>query len=293
MLAPVLKSRKKKASGLDFETATDELYGSDSKRWPETMPLSSLDSETATDELYGSESKSGPESESPSGEIGRTRKYSADSKKYFISWLVSNCGMERDELARYIKGNISRLLGYEDNYLPATIWNQPGACDTHSAPARNRSRALIQRPSYASANVVERAEQLKGAAVVGDSMFYLAFENRRCQGYITEKVNRALAEGAVPIVFGGFNKAEYEDRLPPHSYISTDDFAGPQELAKHLLEIRNNSSKYAQYHAWRGTYRTVEGCHHALCNLCKLAHGKMPALPALDWNRLKSPKCRK
>ncbi|VDO00250.1 unnamed protein product [Rodentolepis nana] len=53
----------------------------------------------------------------------------------------------------------------------------------------------------------------------------------------------------VPIVLGAY-KEDYENVLPPHSYINVDDFDSIQELAEYLQFLDKNDTAYAQYFAW-------------------------------------------
>ncbi len=44
-------------------------------------------------------------------------------------------------------------------------------------------------------------------------MFYLAFENSNCDGYITEKFWRTLKLNIVPVVMGGIGESVYQTIL--------------------------------------------------------------------------------
>jgi hypothetical protein len=78
--------------------------------------------------------------------------------------------------------------------------------------------------------------------------FVLAFENRNCYDYITEKVYDALLSGSVPIYMGASNIADY---LPPKSYIDAAWFTGPGELAAYVEYLLKYPSEYDKYHRWR------------------------------------------
>ena len=64
---------------------------------------------------------------------------------------------------------------------------------------------------------------------VARGYFYLALENANCEGYITEKLGRALVAGVVPVVFdarlpsGGPRRPDYSTLLPPGSYVNVAD----------------------------------------------------------------------
>jgi hypothetical protein len=79
--------------------------------------------------------------------------------------------------------------------------------------------------------------------------FTLAFENSVAHDYVTEKFYDPLLVGSVPVYLGAPNVAE----LAPASgsYIDVGDFAGPAELAAHLLRVAADEDEYDSYLAWR------------------------------------------
>nr|CDS30043.1 alpha(13)fucosyltransferase [Hymenolepis microstoma] len=70
----------------------------------------------------------------------------------------------------------------------------------------------------------------------------------------------------VPIVLGAY-KEDYENALPPHSYINVDDFASIQELAEYLQFLDKNDTAYAQYFAWTKHGR-ITMLNRPDCRLC-------------------------
>ena len=60
----------------------------------------------------------------------------------------------------------------------------------------------------------------------------------------------------VPIVLGAY-KEDYEDALPPNSYINVDDFSSIKELTDYLLYLDSNDTAYASYFAWKEVGRVV------------------------------------
>ncbi|XP_043548695.1 alpha-(1,3)-fucosyltransferase 4-like [Chiloscyllium plagiosum] len=84
--------------------------------------------------------------------------------------------------------------------------------------------------------------------------FYLAFENSQHVDYITEKLWRnALMSGTVPIVLGP-SRANYEQYIPPDSFIHVNDFSNPKKLAEYLLFLDKNESCYQKYFDWKRLY---------------------------------------
>ena len=77
-------------------------------------------------------------------------------------------------------------------------------------------------------------------AILNYYHFYLSLENSLCPDYVTEKLYRALAHHAIPVVYGGANYSRF---LPAGSYVNAVDFASPQELAKSTWQ--NNEWKWA------------------------------------------------
>ena len=81
--------------------------------------------------------------------------------------------------------------------------------------------------------------------------FYLALENSECEEYITEKVwSKPLMQGVVPIVYGARRK-DYEEFLPPNSFIYIGDFKGAKELSDYLILLDSRPDLYAKYFEWR------------------------------------------
>ncbi|NXH18243.1 FUT3 fucosyltransferase, partial [Bucco capensis] len=101
--------------------------------------------------------------------------------------------------------------------------------------------------------------------------FYLAFENSQHEDYITEKLWRnALSSGTIPIVLGP-PRENYERFLPPDSFIHISDFPSPQELAKYLQELSEDTERYQSYFQWRKWLKPVPipGWAVQLCRACR------------------------
>jgi hypothetical protein len=83
-------------------------------------------------------------------------------------------------------------------------------------------------------------------------LFYLAFENNLCQGYITEKAwHWGLEMGAIPVVYGGLSSSDYSTALPPNSFIDASGFRKVADLVAYLHRVATNESLFNSYHAWR------------------------------------------
>lgn len=105
-------------------------------------------------------------------------------------------------------------------------------------------------------NFPHRGDYLEGQEFVTKYLFVWAVENSNCKGYITEKVQRPLLAGAVPLVFAprvdGDPVPNYDTIAPRGSYINIADFADPVELAAYLVHLRDNPAEYLKYHAHVG-----------------------------------------
>jgi hypothetical protein len=79
--------------------------------------------------------------------------------------------------------------------------------------------------------------------------FTLAFENAIAEDYVTEKLYGPLIAGSVPVYLGAPNV----DQIVPAQdcYIDVTDFAGPEALAQHLLELDDDAEAYEGHLEWK------------------------------------------
>lgn len=135
--------------------------------------------------------------------------------------------------------------------------------------------------------------------VLSKYKFYLSFENTFCQDYITEKFFLAMNAGALPIVYGGANKLDYQKVSPPRSYINTEDFPSTKHLASHLEDLANNHEAYNSYSWWTQHYETMsllQTQKDAYCRLCEKLNedANVEYKKYTDWSRYwnEMGKCR-
>ncbi|KAL3888197.1 hypothetical protein ACJMK2_000574 [Sinanodonta woodiana] len=93
---------------------------------------------------------------------------------------------------------------------------------------------------------------------LGRYKFYIAFENRFCRDYITEKFWLSLSRNQVPIVAWKFNATGI---VPPGSCINIFDFHSVRSAAEYILSRRFK----------------IGGDLCNLCKMCKELHTKRPA----------------
>lgn len=162
----------------------------------------------------------------------------AVGKSRIVYWMSSNC----DSTSRRL--NYVKELG---KHIDVAIY---GACGNLTCRSKNESCNEYMNATY---------------------KFYIAFENSICIDYVTEKLYRTLHWDVVPIVLGGAN---YSAILPRKSYIDIRDFASPKELAKYLIYLDKNDTKYNEYFTWRRYYEfhSQPRWGQILCSLCHGLH---------------------
>ena len=84
---------------------------------------------------------------------------------------------------------------------------------------------------------------------LGEYKFNLAFENSIATDYVTEKFYDPLVSGCVPVYRGAPNANKF---APVNDcFIDAADFAGPRELAQHLLHLGQDDTRYTHLRNWR------------------------------------------
>ena len=87
----------------------------------------------------------------------------------------------------------------------------------------------------------------------GRRLFHLAFENRMCIDYVSEKYWTALANGAIPVVNG--LKESYPPMFGPQgAHINANDFESASALTQYLKEVAAAGGD-SPYLAWRSAAR--------------------------------------
>ena len=180
----------------------------------------------------------------------------ASGKTKQIAWAVSNCGHQRDQLAK--KFNEFGL--HIDNF---------GNCRFPFAKSRYFSRS-VKSPYH-------------------EYKFVFAAENRLCEDYVTEKYwSHAFDNNvnAIPIVLGGSNYSNPAIAIPG-SFIDALKFTSPKTLAEYLLIVDKNDTLFNEYFKWRQYWtfydkRHPSGCNPFICNMCDKLHEN-------SWNLRNKP----
>ncbi|EGD79139.1 NAD+ kinase [Salpingoeca rosetta] len=141
---------------------------------------------------------------------------------------------------------VSNMAISKRNHLAKVLSNHLKCVRVFSNGCSKLSHDIDCRPGLQRDPDVEFNEMAK-------YKFYFAFENARSDYYITEKVWRSLAIGNIPIVFGAPQRM-LRQKLPPNSFISTDQFDSEEQLAAHVAKVASNKTLFESYHAWRKHY---------------------------------------
>ncbi|KAI7832806.1 hypothetical protein BC939DRAFT_6563 [Gamsiella multidivaricata] len=143
-----------------------------------------------------------------------------------VAWIVSNC-----------KANNGRhfMVNQLKKYIDVDIY---GKCMPNRAWPKKKD------------GVTEMTDE----ELVSHYKFYLALENSNCEDYVTEKFERALAAGTVPVVDG----PEDYSRFTPgeKSLIKYDDHGSPERLAHYLKALDRDDESYQEYLAFRAKHTT-------------------------------------
>ncbi|XP_022109095.1 alpha-(1,3)-fucosyltransferase 5-like [Acanthaster planci] len=186
-------------------------------------------------------------------------------------WVASNCGVTSWPRLSFVR-KLQR-------YIPLDIY---GRCGN-----------LTCRPRTSPKCTVDLVRKYK---------FYLALENSECEDYITEKAwEKPLMQGVVPIVYGA-RREDYENLLPPNSFIYVGDFKDMEKLADYLKMLDRHPDLYSKYFEWRykgnviytgAMYKTFDPSR--LCHLIpvieKVRRGELQRKPVLSSDFFQT--CRK
>ncbi|KAF9102690.1 Alpha 1,3 fucosyltransferase [Mortierella sp. AM989] len=144
-----------------------------------------------------------------------------------VAWIVSNCKAKN---GRHFMANQLK------KYIDVDIYG-------HCMPNRKWPKKKD--------GVADMADE----ELVSHYKFYLAIENSNCEDYVTEKFEKPLAVGTVPVVDGPDDYSRFTPSKK--SIIKYDDHGSPERLAQYLKVLDNDDKSYQEYLAFR-TNRTVD-----------------------------------
>ncbi len=197
-------------------------------------------------------------------------------RKHKAVWAVSNChASARMNFALQLKqhmpvtviGACSNFFLHPDSWMPLAIrnlfFNEGLPCP---------------RGSLCEKELFEK------------SKFYFSFESYNCKDYLTEKVWRILRTNMIPVVMQP-SKANYNQILPPDSFIHAEDFDfDARKLAEHLKSVSTDFKLFLKYHAWKFDYDVVFSAAQAekrrLCELCTKLNEETSSIHyenVVDW----------
>lgn len=165
----------------------------------------------------------------------------AEKKKRptIASWM-SNCGLVANKRSEYLRA----VLESSNGTLTHAGY---GSCLHSAEPWIGRDECLRTCPGW-TANKTNAWNNRQKIFISAHHLFTWAAENADCDYYHTEKVFQTLASGSVPIYIGGKTIREV---VPTNSVIVAREFAGPNELAAHLMRVAANETLYNEYQEWR------------------------------------------
>lgn len=174
----------------------------------------------------------------------------AKSKTKLIAWIVSNCDTFSMR-EKYVK-ELSK-------YVDIDVY---GKCGTLKCPKTYwQDHWEMNSPCMQMVNQTYK--------------FYLGFENRFSEDYITEKFWRSAALDLIVIARSA---ADYEKfHIPSNWFLNTDNFKSPKELAEHVKYLDRHPEFYAQYLEWKNSYDVQvfpPAKRPAWCDLCKKLHNQ-------------------
>jgi Glycosyltransferase family 10 (fucosyltransferase) C-term len=172
-----------------------------------------------------------------------------ESRRKAIASFVSNCIGERLSYLRTL-----------NDYLPVHNY---GSCRIGNEASWSRVRI--------SPNLDRVAEK---AAILRHYAFGAAFENRRVENYITEKIFEAIGGNTLTIYYGAPHaRRELYPVVPPSSCVWAEDFVDADELGQYMQALAGDYKAYRQYFRWRNaTAPPAARREQWQCALCAKLH---------------------
>jgi Glycosyltransferase family 10 (fucosyltransferase) C-term/Fucosyltransferase, N-terminal/Glycosyl transferase family 2 len=129
--------------------------------------------------------------------------------------------------------------------------------------------------------VEDRGHETK-LATIASYKFSLGFENSIADDYVTEKFFDPFLAGTVPVYRGAANVEMFAPG--ENAFIDATKFAGPRELAEHLMKLDQDEDAYRQYFRWRENGLSADfkrllarSSKGPFCQLCEIVLARRPA----------------
>ena len=178
-----------------------------------------------------------------------------------ILWFVNNCK---------VKSRFRTVLEIS-RFYPITIYTR---CDVakltqHAWLNRNYPMLSINSSRCDKESECERENFSR-------FKYYIAFENKNCSDYITEKTWKALSAHMIPIVSQPSRESYEQSSIPGKAFIHMQDFGfSGQRLAKHLSQVDADFGSYYSYIKWTYVYLRVNAEPqvtepHRMCHMCEM-----------------------
>jgi hypothetical protein len=140
------------------------------------------------------------------------RKYINNERPYLLAYCNSNPVKEREDLF-----NI---------FVEKTSFNEChsfGSCKG-KYPATNIGKLI---GTWESKEIIDKYKDYK---------FVIAMENKKKDGYVTEKILNAFYSGAIPIYWGSSNIKEFFNEK---AFINVDDFESFEKCVEYVINLTN------------------------------------------------------
>jgi hypothetical protein len=183
------------------------------------------------------------------------------SRQNATLWFVSNC---KSATRLQIALRISK-------HYPVHVF---GNCDPASGMSEQDKSKLYPFLKTSINSECKRDSECERKLLMSYK-YYLAFENRNCSDYITEKLWRAFSNQLIPIVMQPSRDSYTRQKIPSQAIIHLQDFDYDAErLTSYLKTIDNDFSIYYNHIKWTShyldsIYLAQEVEPHRMCHLCK------------------------
>jgi glycoprotein 3-alpha-L-fucosyltransferase len=181
-----------------------------------------------------------------------------------ILWFVSNCNSkQRIQVALDIS-----------KYFPLHIYGSCDPLDGLNESERKQKYPHLKVTKFANTKTCAPGS-LCEEKKLNSYKYYLAFENRNCSDYITEKLWRSLKKNLIPIVFQPNEDSFIRYSIPTKSFLHLNNFKNdPFLLSEYLWNMNTNFDLYYEHIKWTFVYmKTIFDMGltepHRMCQLCK------------------------